>query len=141
AESFARMWPVDAVVAENGGLAFLVDGQRLRRIYATEAEQLARDRRRLFRAAAEVARKVPGARLSEDSRYTEVDLAIDYDEDVHLGAEAAEQIEMILRRRGLNAVRSSVHVNFWAGSFDKLSMCRTVMKRLGIGLDESIYVG
>ncbi|MFN7133268.1 MAG: HAD family hydrolase, partial [Myxococcales bacterium] len=141
AEAMARLWPVDAVAAENGGIAFVPQGERLERLYATAPAQLARDRARMFRAAKLVARRVPGAALSSDSRYTEVDLAIDYNEENRLGAEAAGEIERVLRSRGLHAVRSSVHVNFWAGDFDKLWMCRKLLARLGLDASEAVYVG
>ena len=65
--------------------------------------------------------QVHGARLSTDSVYTEVDLAIDYNEEVRRsGVDAASALERILRARGIQAVRSSVHVNCWIGAFDKL---------------------
>jgi HAD superfamily hydrolase (TIGR01484 family) len=141
AESFARLWPVDAVVAENGGVTFLVGPRGLERRYAVPAGRLATDRRRLERAAREVERRVPGAKLSLDSRYAEVDLAIDYNEQVQLGPEAAGRIEQILRARGLHAVRSSVHVNFWAGDFDKLSACRKLLRAMRLGPQEAVYAG
>jgi hydroxymethylpyrimidine pyrophosphatase-like HAD family hydrolase len=43
------------------------------------------------------------------------------------------------------AVRSSVHVNFWPGRFDKLSACRRVVRELfgpgGRDLSAYLYVG
>ena len=78
-----------------------------------------------------------GARLSADALYTEVNLAIDWNEDVHLPEPTARRIEQLLRARGYNAVRSSVHVNFWPGRFDKLSACRHVVRALG-GLERRL---
>jgi HAD superfamily hydrolase (TIGR01484 family) len=141
AEAFARMWPVDAVVAENGGLAFVQGRRGLERLYSLPAERLARERGRMFAAAREVEREVPGAALSSDSRYTEVDLAVDYNEERRLGPMAAGRIEELLRERGFSAVRSSVHVNFWPGGFDKLSCSRRIMRRLRLRASECVYVG
>jgi hypothetical protein len=42
---------------------------------------------------------------------------------VHLPEDDARGIEGLLRASGFNAVRSSVHVNFWPGRFDKLTAC------------------
>ena len=141
ADAFARQWPVDAVVAENGGMAFLCGPNGLSRLYSTPPAKLAADRKRLFAAARRVAKQVKGAELSSDSCYTEVDLAIDYNEERHLGEHAATRIEALLRKEGLSAVRSSVHVNFWAGRFDKLSMCRRILKRLKLSEEEALYAG
>ncbi len=88
----------------------------------------ARERRRLERVVRSALRAVPGARMSTDSRYTEVDLAIDVNEEVRLGPEAARRLEAFFAARGVNAVRSSVHVNAWIGPFDKAWMVRRFLR-------------
>ena len=54
-------------------------------------------------------------------------------------------IEKLLRARGFNAVRSSVHVNFWPGRFDKLSACKRVVSEAFGGRADDLapymYVG
>lgn len=124
-EAFARSLPVDGVIVENGGL-FFVRGKQggWRRVYAEPPGEREANRKRLQREVARVLRLVPGARLSVDSQYTEVDLAIDYNEDVKLGRAAADRIEALLHARGVRAVRSSVHINCWLGRFDKLVTAR-----------------
>lgn len=134
AEAWTRTLPVAGVIAENGGLSVRLDGRGvLRKTYARPAAVRARERRRLERVVQSALRAVPGARMSTDSRYTEVDLAIDVDEEVRLPPEAAQRIEAFFAARGVNAVRSSVHVNAWIGPFDKAWMVRrflrTVWKR------------
>lgn len=141
AEAFARTWPADAVIAENGGLTMVPREGGLDIRTALPRVRLDRERERMRAAARELERLVPGARLSYDSRFTEVDLAIDYNEENHLGDEAARQIEKFLRSKGFQAVRSSVHVNFWPGRFDKLSSCRKLAEELSVPLDECVYVG
>ena len=64
-----------------------------------------------------------------DSAATEVDVAIDYEEQIHLGHAAADRIERRLHARGVVAVRSSVHINCWLGTFDKLRTTRTFVSR------------
>jgi hypothetical protein len=129
-EALARLWPVTAVVTENGGVTMAYDRRgRFHKRHAVPLAALPGVRRRMYAAARAVAQVVPGARLSADSVFTEVDLAVDWNEDVHLGEPAARRIEAFLRARGFAAVRSSVHVNFWPHGFDKLSACRQVVKR------------
>jgi HAD superfamily hydrolase (TIGR01484 family) len=153
-DALARIWPLEGAIAENGGVSFLRrmgrDGARsFAKLYARPFHRLAADRARLTEAADAVRQVVPGARLSEDSRYTEVDMAFDYDEEVHLGESAADKIEAELVKQGITAVRSSVHINFWIGPFDKLSSCRRLLRELegkksalpvGATMDLSPYV-
>jgi HAD superfamily hydrolase (TIGR01484 family) len=141
AEAISRLWPVRAVVAENGGVLFLPG---LRKEYSVPTETLPAVRKKMFAAARAVAKKVPGARLSADAVYTEVNLALDWNEDIHLPESDARKIEVLLRAAGFNAVRSSVHVNFWPGRFDKLTACRRVVRALGGDprvLEPYLYVG
>lgn len=129
AEAWARTLPVDAVVAENGGVTFRRDARgRLGKSYAERPAERARNRARLEAEVARVLRAVPGARLSMDSRYTEVDLAIDWAEEARLGEAGAARLEALLAARGVTAVRSSVHVNCWLGRFDKASAVRRLLK-------------
>src|ERR1700760_1308371 len=83
-QAFMKMLPVLAVVTENGGVTFVREGRRLHKLYGVPQASLPEWRRRMNDAAVEVMSKVPGARLSSDSKYREVDLAIDWNEEASL---------------------------------------------------------
>ncbi len=147
AEAWLRTLPVAGCIAENGGL-YLVRSRKgaLRKVYARPSSVRAPERRRLVKTVAAALAAVPGARLSSDSLFTEVDLAVDYNEDVKLGPHAADALETFLTKRGVHAVRSSVHVNAWVGKFDKAWMVRRFLKkewgaRLRKGDRAWVYVG
>lgn len=146
-ECWARSFPVDGVIVENGGLYFArnADGGLIK-VYAQRPSDRRKIRPRLLREVRRAMRQVPGARLSQDTAYSEVDVAIDYNEEARLGPAAADQLEGILRERGVRAVRSNVHVNCWIGGFDKLSavvrfMQRQWRVRLKPGDLRFVYVG
>ncbi len=140
-----KMTPVPVVVCENGGVTFVREGKKLNKIYGVPPASLPEWRRRMNDVVAEVCSKVPGARLSSDSKYREVDLALDWNEEVSLGAEAADTMVAMIRKAGLTASRSSVHVNFGPPHFDKLSACMTVVRQVlngdGNDLSQYVYVG
>src|SRR5690242_3147707 len=107
-DHIARMWPVDAVVGENGALYMIHDQRRgkLRKRYAPDADPGA-SRGRLETIASTILREVPGAALASDQRYRETDLAIDYCEDVPpLARDAVDRIVALMRAEGM-AVRVS----------------------------------
>lgn len=143
--AFMKMTGCLACVAENGGVTFVREGRKVIKQYGVPAASLPEWRRRMSDAAVDVMSKVPGARLSSDSKYREVDLAIDWNEEVQLSREDAETCVSILQKAGFAAVRSSVHVNFGPPHFDKLSACMQVVKRV-LGGDTNnlapyVYVG
>lgn len=129
AECWARQLPVEGVIAENGGLYFAWREGKLHKVYLEGERERHTLRERLLREVQAVLKKVSGARLSMDSVATEVDLAIDYAEEARLGPKAATRLEQLLRKRGVKAVRSSVHVNCWLGDFDKKSAAAAFLKR------------
>lgn len=146
-DHIARVWPVDAVVGENGAFYFFLAEGRLQRRYADPAPVRLEKRRRLERLAGELLRQVPGAALAADQAYRETDLAIDYCEDVPpLPLAEAERIAQLMRAAGLTAKLSSIHVNGWFGEYDKLAMARLLFaERFAIDLQAErrsiVYVG
>ncbi len=148
-DHIARMWPVDAVVGENGALYMIRDegGGRLRKRFAATDAERAANRRRLAEVGATILREVPGAALASDQAYRESDLAIDFCEDVpRLPDEAVDRIIALMRAAGMTAKMSSIHVNGWFGTYDKLAMTRSLLRdEFGIDLDAErdrfVFVG
>jgi HAD superfamily hydrolase (TIGR01484 family) len=148
-DHIARMWPVDAVVGENGAFYFWHDrdAHKLRRRYLIDEPARAANRARLGAIAGRVIASVPGCALASDQNYRECDLAIDFCEDVPaLPLETAERIAGLLRAEGMTAKISSIHVNAWFGGYDKLGMTKLLaQERFGIELDaarsEFVFVG
>jgi len=147
ADCWLRTLPVDAVIAENGGVCLAWSRRgRFRKMYAQPAAQRGRNRKRLVRDVQAALKRVPGSKLSTDSPYTEVNIAIDYNEEAKLGPTAVRALESFLRGRGVTIARSSVHLNCWIGRFNKLSMARRLLRaqwglRLGRGDPRFVYAG
>ena len=120
-DHIARAWPVDGVVGENGGLWFWVDQKGMHRCFAQPAVERASNRTKLQALAERILSTVPGAGIASDQPYRELDLAIDFCEDVApLEAAAVDAIVREFHRAGAVCKVSSIHVNGWYGQFDKL---------------------
>ena len=146
-DHIARMWPVDAVVGENGAFYFLsVDGRLRKRFEDPEAIRKEK-RARLHAIAGRILAKVPGCALASDQPYRETDLAIDYCEVVPaLPLSVAGRIAELMRAEGLTAKVSSIHVNGWFGGYDKLAMAKRLFaEEFGIAAEnlqrELAFVG
>jgi HAD superfamily hydrolase (TIGR01484 family) len=129
-DHIARMWPVDGVVGENGAFYFRYDraARSMCRRFVDDARARERNRERLHAIGEHIVREVPGAAIAADQRYRETDLAIDFCEDVpRLPDTAVERIVALMLEAGLNAKVSSIHVNGWFGTYDKLMTTRTLM--------------
>ena len=135
----ARLWPVDAVVGENGALYFMYDHQSrtMRQHFWASSDERSANRRKLDEVRRRILDAVPGAGIASDQPYRIADLAIDFCEDVpHLGDAEVDRIVGLFQAAGAQAKVSSIHVNGWFGDYDKLTMTRTLLHReFGIDLD------
>ncbi len=129
-DHIARMWPVDAVVGENGAFYFRYDHdqRKMQQRYLDSESMRKTNREKLNQLAATILREVPGTALASDQPYREADLAIDFCEDVPaLDDVAVQRIVALFTAVGARAKVSSIHVNGWFGDYDKLGMTRTLM--------------
>lgn len=150
-------WPVDAIVAENGAVAFAAEHEigklplsdihgPLSKLYQQDEETRRTNYLRMQQVAAQVLREVPGARLATDSAGRETDIAVDHSEFSHLAPQHIAQVVAIMRAAGMNATVSSIHINGWYGEHNKLVGARWIVRALwGRELDAEIgqwaYVG
>jgi HAD superfamily hydrolase (TIGR01484 family) len=129
-DMIARFWPVSAVVGENGALYYYYDhtGRRMTRVYAMSDSEFEGNRARLKTLAAKILAAVPGSALAADQYFRIADVAIDFCEDVPpLPAESIDRILHMFHEAGATAKVSSIHVNGWFGTFDKLKMSRRLL--------------
>jgi HAD superfamily hydrolase (TIGR01484 family) len=145
----ARLWPVAAVVGENGAFYFRYDRKARQMTRRFWADQAAIDgaRTRLAALSRDIVAQVPGVAVSADQPYRVADLAIDYREDVTPAPHAvAEQVVALFEAAGANAKISSIHINGWFGAFDKLTMTKILFSEVfAIDLerdrDEVAFIG
>ncbi len=120
----ARQWPVDGVVGENGAFYFRYDhaARQMIRVYAQEKSVREANQRKLFTLADDILQQFPGTAIASDQAYREIDVAIDFCEDVPaLPLATAQAIAQKFHEAGCIAKVSSIHVNAWIGSHDKLT--------------------
>jgi len=148
-DHIARMWPVDAIVGENGACYMRYDAserQLVKRFVVDEAERH-EHRRRLHVIGDKILAAVPGCALASDQHYRESDLAIDFCEDVDpLPRAAVDLILAMMQAEGMTAKVSSIHVNGWFGTYDKLTMTKTLFAEafgedLGTERDRYVFAG
>jgi len=129
-EPFARDWPLQAIVAENGAAALIRDGSRVLTEFTQDEATRAANALGLRAAAARVLREVPGATLARDSAGRITDIAIDHSEFAFLDEAAIARVVALMHEEGLNATVSSIHVNGWFGEHTKLSAAHWMLRRL-----------
>ena len=161
-----RPWPVDAIVAENGAVAFawqarlLMDAkqlekpvnlneiglqslsnkrQQLSKLYQQKASLRASNFAQMQAVAAQVMLELPHAKLSQDSTGRETDIAFDHSEFAHLSASDIARVVALMQASGMTATVSSIHINGWFGAHNKLVGARWIVRELwGRDLDDEL---
>jgi len=143
-EAFALQWPVAAIVAENGAVILRAVGGALRRDMADPPALREANARALTACAQAVLAEVQGAMLARDSPGRLTDIAVDHGEFAHLSPAQIDAVVAVMRRHGLTATVSSIHVNGWIGAHGKWTGASWAVREvLGRALDaaEWLYVG
>jgi HAD superfamily hydrolase (TIGR01484 family) len=124
-DHIARMWPVAAVIGENGAFYYSYDrhSRKMRRVLLIPEQERREGREKLESVRERVLREVPASRIAADQPFRLNDLAIDFCEDVvpPLSREEIDRICAIIEEEGATYKISSIHINCWYGSFDKVS--------------------
>jgi HAD superfamily hydrolase (TIGR01484 family) len=145
----ARLWPVDAAIGESGAMYYSINSST-HRLYAQHWEDNSQIKEALAHRehmAERILREVPGAALASDQPFRLRDLAVDYCEDVPRLPDAhIAHIKQLLADEGYTVRQSSIHINAWRGSYDKLPMAKRCLQELwGIDVaaerDRWVYVG
>nr|WP_315493788.1 HAD-IIB family hydrolase [uncultured Rhodoferax sp.] len=141
-------WPVDAMVAENGAVAFLHKNglqpssnlcDPLSKLYQQDAATRATNQTRMQAIAVQVVAEVPGVQLSRDSAGRETDLAFDYAEFARLSPDTVQQVLAVLKYAGMQTTVSSIHIHGCFGNFNKWQgACWITRELLGRDLSEEL---
>ena len=156
-EPFAASWPVDAIVAENGAVLLQksyknglqrneIECKQLLKSYQQSAVLRVQNYARMQQISQRVLHDVPGTVLAQDSAGRETDMAIDHSEFTHLSSEKVARVVAIMQAEGMNATVSSIHINGWFGSHNKLigahgAVCELFGRDLAAEMDNWVYVG
>lgn len=123
-DHIARMWPVSAVVGENGAFYFRYDHQNrnMHQYFCQSAQERAANAKKLKAIGAHILKEVPGTGIASDQPYRITDFAVDFAEDVpSLPENEVRRIASLAEAEGATAKISSIHVNCWFGDHNKLA--------------------
>ena len=132
-----KPWPVDAIVAENGALAWVIPrddhgptGAAPIKIYQQSALEREAQWARMQTVAARVLREIPGVALTRDMPLRETDLTFDHGEFCQLDAATVARVVALLQSEGMQTSVSSIHIHGCYNPFDKWQGARWILQTL-----------
>jgi len=145
AEVLARILPVRAVVAENGGAWALREGGGVRVAFTDPEPVRAEALARATRVATRLQREFPGLERVVDWTVRATDVTLDIGERAKVPRATVDQCLAIIREEGLYGVASTVHLHIGGRSPDKTEGLRAALAdaRLDPGelTERWVYVG
>lgn len=144
ADCLLRLWPVDAVIFENGAGVMRREGDQ--HVTTTLAAGMPRQQQYeiLLDVLEKVRAEVPRIKLASDQAFRLYDLAIDFNEEPpRLSEQEVRKImEIIEADDRVTAKLSNIHVNFWVGSHTKVTACEWLLAGEGRarGIDREAVV-
>lgn len=143
ADCIARIFPIDAIIFENGAGVMIKNGEKI------ETVKLAAEsgKKILENVFQDLKKEIPHLKLATDQPYRLTDYAIDFNEEPpKLNSKELERVlSRLASEKEITAKLSSIHVNYWHGTHTKVTACQYLLERVGkargINSSEVVYVG
>ncbi len=130
-ELIARMWPVEAAIAENGAVAYVSEGGRTILSDSAGAEERKRRRAALGQLVQEALSRFPDLVPADDVAGRITDFTFDIGEHHVAKEETIQAARELARRAGARTTRSSVHLHFSFDRADKATGALGYLTRTG----------
>lgn len=133
ADQMARMWPVEGVIAENGGL-FLTRNTSNHGVdrHYWHGDEFLKNRKELGKILRMIQHRQPWLEVSDDQDFRLTSIAF----KLPVVHEQTQQLVDELQKQGCGYTINNLWVLGWLGQYDKLIMSRSILNRF-YALEES----
>jgi HAD superfamily hydrolase (TIGR01484 family) len=145
-DHIAQLWPVDAVIGENGAFIMEKKDGYLTLNSDSSMSVIARKQAVLKEQVLDVLADYPDLNLTLDQSYRLCEVAIDIGQNrASVAPEIVEEVVSRLNELGAHATASSIHINSWYGEHSKKTTSLKFLQEKGLSLAEiesqACYVG
>lgn len=133
ADCLMRLWPLDAMIFENGAGWMVREGKKIQTVQLASDKDRAAQKIWLQEKYDALKKEIPNLKLATDQPYRLFDYALDFaEEPPYLDEQDTEKILAFLEKdpRG-TAKLSSIHVNYWYGRHTKVTACEELLRQQG----------
>ncbi|USD42383.1 HAD-IIB family hydrolase [Vibrio sp. SCSIO 43135] len=145
-DHIAQLWPVDAVLGENGAFIMEKKGGYLTLRSDVSLETIRQNQQQLKGQVEEILQDYPELGLTLDQSYRLCEVAIDIGQNRPRVDDAViEEIVAKIHALGAHATASSIHINAWYGEHSKKATATAFLAEKGLSREEmttrACYVG
>ncbi len=145
-DHIAQLWPVDAVIGENGAFIMEKEAGNLTLKSGLPLQQIAQNQATLKEQITTILVDYPDLGLTLDQSYRLCEVAIDIGQNrVPVATPIIEEVVSKIKALGANATASSIHINSWYGEHSKKATSFQFLQEKGLSTSEILaqacYVG
>ncbi len=145
-DHIAQLWPVDAVIGENGAFIMEKKGGYLTLSSDSPMSVIAKNQSTLKEHVIAVLADYPDLNLTLDQSYRLCEVAIDIGQNrASVAPEVVEEVVSKLNELGAHATASSIHINCWYGEHSKKVTSLNFLQEKGLSktdiISQACYVG
>ncbi|RTZ17972.1 HAD-IIB family hydrolase [Vibrio aquaticus] len=145
-DHIAQLWPVDAVLGENGAFTLEKGDRGISLASSVPLETMRAQQAELKVQIKQLLAQYPDVNLTLDQAYRLCEVAIDIGQNREpLDPRVIEQLVAQIHQLGAHATASSIHINAWYGEHSKRNSTFAYLKRKGLSeqeiLEKCCYVG
>jgi HAD superfamily hydrolase (TIGR01484 family) len=145
-DHIAQLWPVDAVIGENGAFIMEKKDGYLTLNAASSMSIIAQNQAKLRQQVIEVLADYPDLNLTLDQSYRLCEVAIDIGQNRSpVAPDIIAEVVSKLIKLGAHATASSIHINSWYGEHSKKVTSLKFLQEKGLSqtevLSNACYVG
>ncbi len=135
-DHIAQLWPVNAVLGENGAFTLEKHGNALTRRHFSTPEHQQTEQQILKQQIRDILSRYPGYDFTLDQAYRLCEVAVDIGQNRPKAPQ--EEVDAILHdihALGANATASSIHINAWYGDHSKKAASLKFIEEKGLKAD------
>jgi len=145
-DHIAQLWPVDAVLGENGAFTIEKGCKGVTLSSSVPLDEMRSKQAKLKHQVEEILTAYPDVNLTLDQAYRLCEVAVDIGQNREpLSSDVVEQIVREIHALGAHATASSIHINAWYGDHSKRNSTYAFLKNKGLSeqdiLNKCCYVG
>ena len=141
-DQIAKLWPVEAVLGENGAFCMSASENGFETEYFRPRHQMQREQAIIKAQVLKLLKRYPGVEFAEDQAFRFCDVAINIGQNRESLAERtiqsilAEIKTLVVNGEPVKATVSSIHINIWKGEHSKKFSSEAFLRARGVGAEE-----
>lgn len=137
-----KTWPIHHIIGENGALSMHKNERGVVTTHFVKDESsIDQEYNKLKAIGVELSEKYPVIQHTQDQPYRLTDVAFDIGQFVTVEEQVADQATAWLRSQGVQAHRSSIHINAWLGEHSKASGALDWLSKRELKEQDCLFIG